>query len=175
MEVIELVVEYAEVISRARIAVRLRVCRRPPHPDTDLSHVLDQPPGSRRQQRRHALRSSQRDVLHEITASLELGHDPQHGHQHPQAARGRAGHGDELAVDQFLDRKLQRVNGLISGHDDSSRIAIVVEEGSRRRRQALAHHRKQPQNLLVDVSERRLDGERRWSSSRSLPPSDARR
>ena len=75
MKVVDLVVADAEQIGRRGMAFDVRVRGDAPHLSYEATHLLDQAAGARGDLGGEALTRSQRDVLHQIAAALELGHD----------------------------------------------------------------------------------------------------
>jgi hypothetical protein len=84
--------------------------------------------------------------------ALELGHDPEHGHQEAQV-RGHRRLQHQLPVGQVLDLRVEGIDGLVTRRQLLDHIAVAGQEGLGRPGQVPGDHGEQFDDLSFDGRE----------------------
>jgi hypothetical protein len=90
------------------------------------------------------------DLYHQVVRALELGHDPQYRQQEAQVG-GDGRVQQDLAVDEFLDLRIEGVDDPVALGQQLECLVIATQEGLGRRGQVLGNHGEQLDDLDFDV------------------------
>ncbi len=153
LQVVELVVGLLEPVGGEGISLDVGVGGCSPHLDADASHLLYQASDARRQLSGNPPRRRLGDVLGEVVAALQFGHDTKGGQQEPEVARHRRLQ-RELMLHKSFHVEAGRVDGaLVAVAQLARRLSITGEKRFGRGCEPLSDEREQLDDLLVDLLE----------------------
>src|SRR4051794_35157345 len=150
VQFVHLVVGVGERVRCGRVPFDISIGRLTPHGDPDPTHLPEQAANSRRELTGDAAGGPPGDVLGQVVAALELGHDAQHRDQEAEiGCHRRLQH--QLVLHQALDVEVERVDQVIAFHQRLRRLDVARQQRVSGRGQAFAYQCEQLHDLAVDL------------------------